>query len=69
MYVGRGNNSNLIRAIVKQRFWLEETKHKNDAQILWTQLKEEAVFKRQTKKPKEAELNNEQVVEKRDMLA
>lgn len=28
IYIGKGNNSNLIRSIIKKRFWFELTKNK-----------------------------------------
>lgn len=38
-YVGKGNNSRLIRSIMNKRtWWVEETKQEN-AHFVWTQLK------------------------------
>jgi hypothetical protein len=47
IYVGKGNNSNLIKCIIKKRFWFEVTKSKEEAHFVWTQLKEEEVYTRQ----------------------
>jgi len=40
VYIGKGNNSNLIRSILKKRFWIEITKDIQEANFVWTQLKE-----------------------------
>lgn len=46
-YVGLGNNGNLVRAILKKRFWFEPTKNREEAHLVWTQLKDENIFKLQ----------------------
>lgn len=46
-YVGKGNNSRLIRKIMGKRpWWLEESKQQN-ANFIWTQLKVYDVYKNQ----------------------
>jgi len=40
IFLGKGNNSNLIRSLMKKRFWFEETKCKKEANFVWSQLKE-----------------------------
>lgn len=50
VYIGKGNNSNLIKAIMKRRFWFESTKKIEEAHFVWTQLKEESVYDRQNMK-------------------
>ena len=39
IFIGKGNNSNLIKAIIKRRFWFEITKNMEEANFVWTQLK------------------------------
>lgn len=46
-YVGRGNNSNLIKSIMKQRWWWAETNEPAYAQFVWTQLKHQPTIDRQ----------------------
>lgn len=43
-YVGRGNNSNLIKSLMKKRFWFEETTKAKEANFVWTQIKFETIF-------------------------
>lgn len=38
-YVGKGNNCNLVRELMKRRYWFEETKCMGEAQFVWTQIK------------------------------
>jgi len=40
IFIGRGNNCNLIKAVMKRRFWFEITKNIEEANFVWTQLKE-----------------------------
>lgn len=47
IYIGSGNNNNLIKAIMKKRFWFQITKNKEQANFVWTQLKEDSIFKKQ----------------------
>ena len=44
MYIGPGNNGNLIRSLMKKRFWFVECSNAKDANFAWTQIKVEAVF-------------------------
>ena len=53
VYVGFGNNSNLVKAIIKKRFWFELTKNKEEAHFVWVQLKDEDAFARQLEKYEE----------------
>ena len=50
-YVGGGNNSRLIKGIVKRRYWwvLVEKSYSNEANLLWTQLKVNDFFQKQNK--------------------
>ena len=38
-FIGRGNNSNLIRSILRKRSWWTETNNVNKANLVWAQLK------------------------------
>lgn len=53
-YVGRGNNSNLIKSVMKNRFWWEES-CLDEADFIWTQIKIENTFNIQ----KLADVDNE----------
>ncbi len=48
-YVGPGNNCNLIKGVLKRRFWWTVTANKNEEGInfMWTQLKINQFFKQQ----------------------
>jgi hypothetical protein len=46
-FVGRGNNSNLIRSLMKKRFWFEEVGSDKEANFVWTQIKLPHLFERQ----------------------
>lgn len=46
-YVGPGNNSMLIRSLMKRRSWWEETKNIDEAQFVWTQLKIPTLLEKQ----------------------
>lgn len=46
-YVGNGNNCNLIKSILKQRFWWVETNDISAAHLVWTQLKHNPTILRQ----------------------
>ena len=48
-YVGKGNNSNLIKSIMKQRWWWSETSEPASAHFVWTQLKHQPTIDRQRK--------------------
>jgi hypothetical protein len=48
-YVGPGNNSNLIKGIMKRRPWFQLTDKIQDAQFVWTQIKNPTIFQAQKK--------------------
>lgn len=48
-YVGGGNNSNLIKGIIRRRPWFQLTDKAQDAQFVWTQIKIPAIFAQQKK--------------------
>ena len=39
VYIGKGNNSGLIRGLIKRRLWCAITDRVEDANFVWTQLK------------------------------
>ena len=47
IFIGSGNNNNLIKAIMKKRFWFQITKNREEANFVWTQLKEDSLFQKQ----------------------
>lgn len=46
-FVGNGNNRNLIRSVMKKRWWWQETKEIAVANLIWTQLKHVETIDRQ----------------------
>lgn len=48
-FVGPGNNSNLIKGIMKRRPWFQLTDKMQDAHFVWTQIKNATVFQGQRK--------------------
>jgi hypothetical protein len=44
VYVGRGNNSQLVRSLLKRRGWWVFTEKWEEANLVWTQLKINAYF-------------------------
>ena len=46
-YVGKGNNSRLIRRIMAKKPWWSETSQQDNANFIWTQLKIYDVYKNQ----------------------
>lgn len=46
-WIGRGNNSALIRSILKKRFWFVETYNLEESNFVWTQIKVEQLFELQ----------------------
>lgn len=50
-YVGAGNNSNLIKGILRRRNWLQLTDRVESAQIVWTQIKISNIFQGQKASP------------------
>lgn len=53
VYIGGGNNSPLIKELMKRRFWWQIVQDKggNDINFLWTQLKVPDYFKKQENSP------------------
>ncbi len=49
MYVGPGNNSNLVKGIMRRRPWWTLTSDFKEASFCWTQLKIQACFGMQKK--------------------
>jgi hypothetical protein len=47
VYVGKGNNSQLVRSIIKRRSWWTFTEKWEEANFIWTQLKINNYFKLQ----------------------
>lgn len=47
--MGPGNNSNLIKGIMKRRPWYQLTDKIQDAQFIWTQIKNPTIFQGQKK--------------------
>ena len=47
-YVGKGNNSRLIKEIMKRRWWWNSTDDKNtqDVFMIWLQLKDQTYYKK-----------------------
>lgn len=43
-YVGAGNNKNLIISLMKKRWWWTEVNSMNDANFIWTQLKQAKIL-------------------------
>jgi hypothetical protein len=48
-FIGPGNNSNLIKGIIKRRPWFQLTDKVQEAQLVWTQIKVPTVFQLQKK--------------------
>ena len=44
IYIGRGNNSNLVRSLIKRRFWWVIVDDYKKANFVWTQLKINAFY-------------------------
>lgn len=54
IYIGRGNNSRLIRSIVNKRSWYQVSERIEESSVVWTQLKVQSAFASQ--KPNKREL-------------
>lgn len=39
VYIGKGNNSSLVRGLIKRRIWFAVTERVEEANFVWTQLK------------------------------
>lgn len=48
-FVGSGNNSNLIKGLMKRRPWFVLTDKVMDANFIWTQIKLPSIFQTQKK--------------------
>lgn len=48
--MGGGNNSNLIKGLMKRRPWFQLTEKAQDAQFVWTQIKIPSIFANQPKR-------------------
>jgi hypothetical protein len=44
VFVGRGNNSQLVRSLLKRRSWWSFTERWEEANLIWTQLKINGYF-------------------------
>ena len=55
VYVGRGNNSNLLKALVRKRWWWTLEKDEANADFVWTQLKVSFVYEHQAKNRNQVE--------------
>ena len=50
-WIGNGNNGNLLKALIKRRFWWQIVQEKSyNVNFIWTQLKNNEYFKVQQKK-------------------
>lgn len=47
MWIGPGNNSLLIKSLIKRRWWWQIAEDKNDLSFMWTQLKDNGFFGKQ----------------------
>jgi hypothetical protein len=47
--VGKGNNSNLIKGVMKRRPWFQLTEKVQEAHLVWTQIKIPSIFPTQKK--------------------
>ena len=48
-FVGFGNNSALIKGMLRRRYWWQSTDKPEEANFIWTQLKLSDIFKGQRK--------------------
>lgn len=46
-YIGRGNNSKLLRQLMSKRWWWVKENDQNQATLVWTQLKLQEIYKNQ----------------------
>lgn len=47
VFVGKGNNSCMVRGLLSRRTWLAFTDRIDDANFVWNQIKNLSYFKRQ----------------------
>ena len=50
-YVGSGNNSAMIRGLLKRRYWWTFSDDKSECSFVWTQIKINAIFEKQKRSP------------------
>lgn len=68
-YVGRGNNSLLIKGLLKRRFWWIIDEEASHCQFVWTQLKMNSYFDLQVSSPGTAVMDTaEQLSEEKEAL-
>jgi hypothetical protein len=46
-FIGKGNNSSMIQGLIKRRIWFAFTDKIEEANFVWTQLKQLTYFKKQ----------------------
>lgn len=46
-YIGRGNNSKLLRQLMSKRWWWIKEQDQSQATLIWTQLKVQEIYKNQ----------------------
>jgi hypothetical protein len=61
-YVGGGNNSNLIKGLMKRRTWFQLTDKVQEAQFAWTQIKVPSIFASQPKGEKDKRYSEEELL-------
>lgn len=47
IFVGQGNNSNLIKSIARRRFWWTIVENHEHCHLVWSQLKINSIFHQQ----------------------
>lgn len=47
VYIGKGNNSRLIKSIMRNRWWWVVEKDESNANFVWTQLKISSIYPNQ----------------------
>ena len=52
IFIGKGNNSRLIKSIVNRRLWYQITDKIEDANVIWTQLKVPSIYGLQNRENK-----------------
>lgn len=48
-YVGPGNNSAMIKGLLKRRYWWVISEDRTECNFVWTQIKVNAVFEKQAR--------------------
>ena len=51
-YVGPGNNSSMIKGLLKRRYWWVMSEDRNQCSFVWTQIKINAIFDKQKRASK-----------------